>query len=78
LSASQQIESNLYLLGWLICWAVGFSSWWMRAFSAGLTLVVIAGLLYRNNLKAPDSPPYDTESMLDLKNGQSIQAHEQN
>ena len=37
-----------------------------------------AGLLYGNNLKAPDSPPYDTGSMLDLKNRQSIQAHEQN
>jgi len=77
LSASQQIESNLYSLGWMICWAVGFPDWWMRAAFAGLALVVIAGLLYRDNLKAPDTPPYDAGSVLDLKSGQNTPAHEQ-
>ncbi len=78
LSVSQQIESNLYWLGWMICWAVGFPGWWMRASFAGLALVVVAALLYRYNLKAPDTPPYDAGSVLDLKNGQTTPAHEQN
>jgi hypothetical protein len=78
LSRTQRIESSLYYLGWLICWTVGFPSWWVRALSAVLALVVIAGLLYRNNLRAPDTPPYDAESMLHLKNGQTTPAREQN
>jgi hypothetical protein len=77
LSPTQQIESNLYVLGWMICWTVGFPDWWMRASFAGLALGVTAGLLYRNNLKAPDAPPYDEGSVLGLKKGQTTQAHEQ-
>jgi hypothetical protein len=77
LSAAQQIESNLYWLGWMICWTVGVPGWWMRASFAGLALIVIAGLLYRNNLKAPDTPPYNASSVLHLKNGKTIPAREQ-
>ncbi len=69
LSATQQIESNLYCLGWMICWTVGFPGWWMRASFAGLALVVVGALLYPYNLKAPDTPPHDVGSMLHLKDG---------
>jgi hypothetical protein len=77
LSATQQIESNLYWLGWMVCWTVWFPGWWMRASFAGLALVMIAGLLYRNNLRAPDTSPFDPGSVLDLKNGRTTHAHEQ-
>jgi predicted amidohydrolase len=64
--ASLQLEIRLYNLGLCICWGVSFPYWWMRALFAGLGLVTILILLYRNDLKAPDAPPYDARSTLRL------------
>lgn len=64
-----QIESNLYLLGVFICWAVSFGEWWLRAFNAFFALATVFALLYRTNLKTLDATPYDPESTLRLSNG---------
>jgi hypothetical protein len=61
-----EVESRLYFLGALICWAVSFPDWELRAFLAALGLATVFMLLYRNNLKTKDATPYDTESVLQL------------
>jgi hypothetical protein len=63
---SLQLEIRLYNLGFFICWGASFPYWWVRALFAGLGLVMIFILLYRNNLKAPDAPAYDAQSTLTL------------
>lgn len=66
LSVSLEIEQRLYFLGVLICWEAGSPGWAMRAISAVLGLGGIFILLYRNNLRTQDLPPYDAESVLHL------------
>jgi len=77
MSESQRIESSLYWLGIIVSWAFSFPDWWLRAFFACLAIAGILGLLYRFNLKAPDTPPYDAGSMLHLKNGQTAPFHKE-
>ncbi len=63
---SLEIESRLYFIGASICWAVSLPTWVTRAFFAALGLAAVFILLYRNNLKTQDVPPYDAESVLRL------------
>jgi hypothetical protein len=63
---SLEIETRLYFLGALICWEAGSPGWAMRAISAVIALAGVFILLYRNNLKTQDAPPYDAESVLHL------------
>ena len=69
-----QIEVRLYTLAALTCWAVGSSSWLVRAVAGGLAVAMIIAVLYRNSLAAPDTPPFDAESMLHIPNQESISA----
>jgi hypothetical protein len=64
--ASLRMEARLYYLGMCVCWSASFPDWWGRAVFAGLGLATVLALLYGNNLKAPDAPPYDAQSMLRL------------
>lgn len=77
MSSHQRIEFQLIHLGWIICWTVAFPAWWMRGWFAGIALIVVAGLLYRNNLSARDAPPYDAGGALDLQNRQTNPAQEE-
>jgi hypothetical protein len=71
---NQQIESALFLLGTSVCFAVSFPEWWLRAAWAILALGTILKLFCRFNLRAPDSPFYDPQSVLQLSNGNTSTA----
>ena len=78
MSARQRIETSLYKLGWVICWGTIAYDWWMRILFAGGALAIVGTVLYRNNLRVPDTAPPDKASMLHLREGHAAPAHQQN
>jgi hypothetical protein len=59
--------NSLYSLGWTICWAIAFPSWWMRAVFGAISVFGVLVLLYRLDSLSSAAPPYDSKSTLELK-----------
>jgi hypothetical protein len=59
--------NSLYSLGWTICWAIAFPSWWWRASFGAISLFGVFVLLYRLDSWGSVTPPYDAERTLELK-----------
>ena len=67
MSPQQRTRTRLYLLGWMICWTLGYWVGWMLVLDVVISLAVVLTLLHQNAEGESDAPTYDEASTLHLE-----------